>query len=80
MTVLSDGPQLAVFVQGNSHKLLNSTVRDVVQQCNDCGSYYFGRDWTYRGMEISGCNFSLPGPVISQAICICFWSMGYFDR
>ena len=51
-STLSDAPQTAVFVQGNSHRLLNSTVRDVVQQCNDCGSYYFGRDWTYRGMEI----------------------------
>ena len=34
-SVLSDAPQTAVFVQGNSHKLLNSTIRDVVQQCDD---------------------------------------------
>ena len=34
-SVLSDAPQTALFVQGNSHKLLNSTIRDVVQQCDD---------------------------------------------
>ena len=34
-SVLSDAPQTAVYVQGNSHKLLNSTIRDVLQQCND---------------------------------------------
>ena len=34
-SVLSDAPQTAVFVQGNSHKLYNSTIRDAVQQCND---------------------------------------------
>ena len=62
-SVLSDAPQMAVFVQGNDHNLLDSAIRDVVQQCNDCGAYYFGRDWTYRGMRISGCNFSLPGPM-----------------
>jgi hypothetical protein len=62
-SVLADAPQMAVFVQGNLHHLLNSQIRDVVQQCNDCGSFYFGRDWTYRGMRISGCNFSLPGPM-----------------
>ena len=47
-SVLADAPQTAVFVQGNYHQLLNSQIRDVVQQCNDCGAYYFGRDWTYR--------------------------------
>ena len=62
-SVLSDAPQTAVFVQGNSHHVINSTIRDVVQQCNDCGSFYFGRDWTYRGMRIQGCNFSLAGPM-----------------
>lgn len=62
-SVLADAPQMAVFVQGNSHHLADSQIRNVVQQCNDCGSFYFGRDWTYRGMRISGCNFSLPGPM-----------------
>jgi hypothetical protein len=64
-SVLSDAPQTAVFWQGNLHHVTNSTIRDVVQQCNDCGSFYFGRDWTYRGMQIKGCNFSLPGPMWS---------------
>eukprot|EP01052_Picozoa_sp_SAG31_P037029 SAG31_NODE_4710_length_3018_cov_1.356629_1_plen_125_part_00 len=94
-SVLSNTPQTAVFVQGNSHKLYNSTIRDAVQQCNDvrhfrcvscscaasldisecssiclrmqCGAYYFGRDWTYRGMEIDGCNFSLPGTMWDES-------------
>ena len=60
-SVLADAPQMAVFVQGNLHHLKDSQIRDVVQQCSDCGSYYFGRDFTYRGMRISGCNFTLPG-------------------
>ena len=37
-SVLSDAPHTAVFAQGNSHRLLRSTVRDVVQQCDDCGA------------------------------------------
>ena len=28
-----------------------------------CGAFYFGRDFTYRGMRIHGCNFTLPGPM-----------------
>jgi hypothetical protein len=62
-SVLADAPQMAVFTQGNLHSLLDSEIRDVVQQCSDCGAYYFGRDWTYRGMRISGCTFTLPGPI-----------------
>jgi hypothetical protein len=37
-SVLSEGPQMAVFVQGNGHQLRNSTIRDVMQQCNDCSA------------------------------------------
>ena len=28
-----------------------------------CSAFYFGRDFTYRGMVISGCNFTLPGTI-----------------
>ena len=27
---------------------------------------YFGRDWTYRGLEIAGCNFSIPGTMWTE--------------
>ena len=66
-SVLADAPQMAVFVQGNLHHLADSHIRDVVQQCSDCGSFYFGRDFTYRGMRISGCTFTLPGPMWAVA-------------
>ena len=28
---------------------------------------YFGRDWTYRGLEIAGCNFSIPGTMWTES-------------
>ena len=40
-----------------------SSIHDVIQECNDCGAFYFGRDFTYRGMVISGCNFTIPGTI-----------------
>ena len=45
-SVLANAPQLAVFTQGNLHSMVDTEIRDVVQQCSDCGAYYFGRDWT----------------------------------
>jgi hypothetical protein len=62
-TSIHHAPHLAVFVQGNMHALNDTTIFDVVQQCSDCGAYYFGRDWSYRGMVISHCNFTLDGPM-----------------
>eukprot|EP01044_Picomonas_judraskeda_P041283 COSAG03_NODE_20700_length_315_cov_0.717593_1_plen_75_part_01 len=41
-----------------------------------CGAYYFGRDWTYRGMQIHGCTFELPGTMWTEswsfinAVCV----------
>jgi hypothetical protein len=35
--------------------------------CLQCGAYYFGRDWTYRGMEIHNCTFELPGTMWTES-------------
>ena len=49
-----DSPQICVFMQGNDHSLEDSNIHDCVQQCSDCGAFYMGREWTYRGNRITG--------------------------
>jgi len=49
-----DAPQIGVFMQGNDHTLVDSEVFDVARQCSDCGAFYGGREWTYRGNRIVG--------------------------
>eukprot|EP00937_MAST-01D_sp_MAST-1D-sp2_P008130 g8130.t1 len=47
-----DGPQIGVFMQGNDHTLSGSEIFDLARQCSDCGAFYGGREWTYRGNRI----------------------------
>ena len=51
------GPQIAVFFQGNDHTLADSHIHHVGRQCSDCGAFYSGRDWTYRGNIIQRTRF-----------------------
>ena len=51
-------PQIAVFMQGNDHTLSKADIHDAARQCSDCGSFYMGRDWTYRGNSILSSKFS----------------------
>lgn len=52
-------PQIGVFFQGNDHTLTGSNLHDLTRQCADCGAFYMGRDWTYRGNAITGTTFSM---------------------
>lgn len=51
---LFNAPQIAIFMQGNDHALQDSYIHDAAQQCSDCGAFYAGREWTYRGNVIKG--------------------------
>jgi len=51
-------PQIGVFFQGNDHTLEDSAIHDAARQCSDCGAFYMGRDWTYRGNQIVRTRFS----------------------
>lgn len=46
------GPQIGVFMQGNDHSVADSVLHDLGQQCSDCGAFYAGREWTYRGNKL----------------------------
>jgi hypothetical protein len=66
-------PQIGIFFQGNDHTLEDSDVHDVTRQCSDCGAFYMGRDWTYRGNQILGTTFSslktiFPGSLYPSAV------------
>lgn len=72
-------PQIGVFFQGNDHTLSASNVHDVVRQCSDCGAFYMGRDWTYRGNQILGTTFSALASVFAgwlpSAVYVAFSSL-----
>ena len=55
---ISESANQCVFVQGNDHTLDSSEVHHCVQQCADCGAFYSGRDWTYRGNRITRNTFA----------------------
>eukprot|EP01052_Picozoa_sp_SAG31_P016675 SAG31_NODE_1113_length_9854_cov_2.770682_4_plen_786_part_00 len=54
---LSASANQCVFFQGNDHTLHNNEVHHCAQQCADCGAIYSGRDWTYRGNQITRNKF-----------------------
>ena len=58
-----DSPQQCVFVQGNDHSLDSSEIHHCAQQCADCGAFYAGRDWTYRGNRITGNTWHTIGSI-----------------
>ena len=70
-SVLSDAPQMAVFVQGNLHHLINSQVHDVVQQCNDVsaqlllGSSPFGHGTTGKPLV----------PFVHSTVAVAVWGV-----
>jgi hypothetical protein len=47
-----------IFMQGNDHSLRGSDVHDAARQCSDCGAFYMGREWTYRGNEVRKRTFA----------------------
>lgn len=60
-------PQIAVFMQGNDHTLADSHIHDAGRQCSDCGAFYMGREWTYRGNQILRSKFSRLDSIFGNA-------------
>ncbi|MEZ5844915.1 MAG: right-handed parallel beta-helix repeat-containing protein [Hyphomicrobiaceae bacterium] len=50
--VISDAPHMAVLISGNDHEIAENTIARVVQDADDAGAIYIGRDWTARGTVI----------------------------
>jgi hypothetical protein len=55
--LIEQGAGGGVMVNGNNHIFEKNEVTQVCSQASDCGAYYTGRDWTYRGNVISNNNF-----------------------
>ena len=49
-----DSPQTGLFMQGNDHVASDSLFERLGRQCTDCGAFYTGREWTYRGNVLRG--------------------------
>ena len=45
-------------MQGNDHTLAEADVHHAARQCSDCGAFYMGWEWTYRGNSILDSRFS----------------------
>lgn len=66
-TEIYGSPQIAVFFQGNDHSLTGGSVHDAGRQCSDCGAFYMGREWTYRGNSITGVTFANLSSIFGKA-------------
>ena len=81
--LIEDGPHAAIVVQGNDHVIRGNKIHDVVQETDDAGAIYAGRDWTERGTTIDGNWFSeigmSDGPRAGSAIGRKFVSGIYLD-
>ena len=49
-------PHAAILIYGNEHNIRFNDIYDVVQEASDAGAIYSGRDWGYRGNNITN-NF-----------------------
>jgi hypothetical protein len=47
-----DAPYIGIWFSGNNHSIENNNIHHVVNQSNDAGAIYAGRDWTSRGTII----------------------------
>ncbi|RXZ84803.1 right-handed parallel beta-helix repeat-containing protein [Paenibacillaceae bacterium] len=50
--VIHDAPHAAIEFRGNNHEISYNEIYDVLQESDDAGAIYSGRDWTYRGNVI----------------------------
>jgi len=80
---LEDGPHAAIIVQGNDHLVRGNRIHNVVQEANDAGAIYMGRDWTERGTVIDSNWFSeigmTDGPGGAESVDRTFVSGVYLD-
>ncbi len=51
-SVLRGGPHAAIIFHGNDHQIRRNLIEDFVQETDDAGAIYTGRDWTERGTVI----------------------------
>ena len=52
--VIEDSPHMAVYFDGNDHRIEGNRISRVCTEVNDAGAIYAGRDWTFRGNVIRG--------------------------
>ncbi len=50
---IHDAPHTAILLHGNEHRIEYNEIANVVQEANDAGAIYTGRDWGYRGIRIT---------------------------
>jgi hypothetical protein len=50
--LIHDGPHMGIDFGGNDHVIEFNEIYDVVQESNDAGAIYTGRDWSMRGHQI----------------------------
>jgi hypothetical protein len=54
---ISEAPHLAIYYRGNDHAIENNEIFNVVQETNDAGAIYTGRDLASRGTVIANNYF-----------------------
>ncbi|TCL73788.1 right-handed parallel beta-helix repeat-containing protein [Rhizobium sp. BK251] len=65
------GPHAAIIVQGNDHVIRGNDIGEVVEQGEDAGAIYMGRDWSERGTVIHGNFFhDIGGPAPGGAATV----------
>ena len=55
--LIEDGAGNAVTMSGNNHVFEKNEIRNVCKECADCGAFYAGRSWAWRGNTIKNNNF-----------------------
>ncbi|HKX78255.1 MAG TPA: right-handed parallel beta-helix repeat-containing protein [Novosphingobium sp.] len=51
---ITGGDHLAVQLSGNDHEVTGNEISHVLRDTEDAGAIYMGRDWSERGMRITG--------------------------
>jgi hypothetical protein len=47
--LIHDAPHCAVLLTGNDHLIEYNEIHNVIEEAQDAGAFYLGRDWTERG-------------------------------
>lgn len=67
--LIYDAPHDAIQAMGNNHRIEGNEVHSVCYETGDVGAFYTGRDWTVRGIKITGNFFhDITGPGLHGAI------------
>lgn len=49
---IHDAPHMAIFFTGNDHIMEKNEIYNVLQETDDAGAIYTGREWSFRGIII----------------------------